>query len=431
LRVRQDYLIATGLLAPFENGMPADNKMLKMALERLKQLAAHEVGHTLGLMHNYAASVSDRASVMDYPHPTVSLNASGEIDLSNAYDNKIGEWDKVAITFGYNDFPSGTNESTALNKILSEAEKKGLQFISDRDARAPGGLHPQAHLWDNGNDAVTELKSVMKIRNKALSDFGERDIRPGMPMAMLEDVLVPVYFYHRYQVEAATKVVGGMFYNYSLRGDGQIITKSLSKQEQVAALNAIIDCIDPKFLRLPDRIAEIIPPLPAGYGFSRELFRKRTGLAFDVLSPAETAVDLPLSFLFNTERLNRMVQYEAMIKGLGVGEMISLLMSKTWKASRLTGIDGLIQMQTEEVLLTYLLAASINDNNSFAVKSVLQMTLKDLKSFIDAKLKTTTDVTYKGHLLLALERMKDPEKAKPTIHKEIPPGAPIGCDWDE
>jgi hypothetical protein len=207
LRVRQDYLIATGLLAPFENGMPADNKMLKMALERLKQLAAHEVGHTLGLMHNYAASVSDRASVMDYPHPTVSLNASGEIDLSNAYDNKIGEWDKVAITFGYNDFPSGTNESTALNKILSEAEKKGLQFISDRDARAPGGLHPQAHLWDNGNDAVTELKSVMKIRNKALSDFGERDIRPGMPMAMLEDVLVPVYFYHRYQVEAATKVV--------------------------------------------------------------------------------------------------------------------------------------------------------------------------------------------------------------------------------
>jgi hypothetical protein len=126
-----------------------------------------------------------------------------------------------------------------------------------------------------------------------------------------------------------------------------------------------------------------------------------------------------------------MVQYEAMIKGLGVGEMISLLMSKTWKASRLTGIDGLIQMQTEEVLLTYLLAASINDNNSFAVKSVLQMTLKDLKSFIDAKLKTTTDVTYKGHLLLALERMKDPEKAKPTIHKEIPPGAPIGCDWDE
>jgi hypothetical protein len=402
--------------------------MLKMALERLKQLAAHEVGHTLGLMHNYAASVSERASVMDYPHPTVSFNAAGEIDLSNAYDNRIGEWDKVAISFGYNDFPSGTNESSALNNILADAEKKGLQFISDRDARAPGGLHPQAHLWDNGSDAVTELRNVMKIRNKALSDFGEKNIRPGMPMAMLEDVLVPVYFYHRYQVEAATKLVGGMFYNYSLRGDGQIITKSLSKEEQVNALNTIIDCIDPKFLRLPDRIAQLIPPLPAGYGFSRELFRKRTGLAFDVLSPAETAADLPLSFLFNSERLNRMLQYEATNKGLGVAEMINILISKTWKASRLSGLDGIIQMQTEQVLLTYLLAASINDNNSFAVKSNLLASLKDLKTFCEAKLKTTTDVNYKGHLLLALTRIKEPEKAKPTIHKEIPPGAPIGCE---
>lgn len=431
LRVRQDYLIATGLLAPFENGMPADNKMLKMALERLKQLAAHEVGHTLGLMHNYAASVTDRASVMDYPHPTVKLNAAGEIDLSNAYDNKIGEWDKVSINWGYNDFSPAANELTALNKILSDAEKRGLQFISDRDARAPGGLHPQAHLWDNGNDAVTELKDVMKIRAKALSDFGENDIRAGMPMAMLEDVLVPVYFYHRYQIEAATKIVGGMFYNYSLRGDGQIITKSLSKEEQIKALTTIIDCIDPKFLRLPDKIVQIIPPLPAGYNFSRELFRKRTGLAFDALAPAETAADLPFSFLFNSERLNRMSQYEVMSKGLGVFEMINTLLAMTWKAPRLTRMDGLIQMQTEQVLLTYLLSSSINDNNSFGVRSTLLSILKDLKTFVEAKLKATTDTNYKGHLLLALERMKEPEKAKPTIHKEIPPGAPIGCDQDE
>jgi len=287
LRVRQDYLIAQGLLAPFENGMPVDDKMLKMALERLKQLAAHEVGHTLGLMHNYASSVSNRASVMDYPQPLVRLNAKGEIDLSNAYDNKIGEWDKVAIEWGYGDFSSATNEATALNKILSDAEKKGLQFISDRDARAAGGLHPQAHLWDNGSDAVVELKEMMKVREKALSDFSEKNIRFGMPMAMLEDVLVPVYFYHRYQVEAVTKMVGGMYYTYALRGDGQIVTKVLSKDEQRRALNAIIDCLDPKLLQLPQRIAQLMPPRPAGYGFSRELFQKRTGLAFDALSPAE------------------------------------------------------------------------------------------------------------------------------------------------
>jgi len=429
LRVRQDYLIATGLLAPFENGTPADDKMMKMALERLKQLSAHEVGHTLGLMHNYAASVSDRASVMDYPHPLARLNSSGNIDLGNAYDNKIGEWDKVAITWGYQDFPTSTNEANALNKILTDAERKGLQFISDQDARAAGGLHPQAHLWDNGSDAVTELKEVMKVRAKALSQFGEKNIRNGVAMAMLEDVLVPVYFYHRYQTEAVTKLVGGMHYNYAIRGDGQIVTKALTKEEQLKALNALIDCIDPSFLELPDRITSIIPPRPAGYDFTRELFRKRTGLAFDALSPAETGADFPLSFLFNSQRLSRMAQYEMQNGGLGAGQMVQVLIDKTWKAPRKAGMQKLIQLQTEQVLLTYLLSASINDNNSFAVRSSLQLALKNLEAFIKSK-QSTTDETYKGHLLLALERMEEPEKAKPTIHKEIPPGAPIGCDWE-
>ncbi|MBK7290184.1 MAG: zinc-dependent metalloprotease [Chitinophagaceae bacterium] len=430
LRVRQDYLIATGLLAPYETGVPADDKMLKMALERLRQLSAHEVGHTIGLMHNYAASVSNRASVMDYPSPLVRVNAAGKIDLSNAYDQKIGDWDKASITFGYSDFPTGTNESTALNKILTDAAAKGLQFISDRDARAEGGLHPQAHLWDNGTDAVTELKEIMKVRNVALSNFSEKNIRPGMPMAMLEDVLVPVYFIHRYQVEAVSKMVGGMYYTYALRGDGQTVTKALSKGEQLKALNVLIDCLDPKFLQLPERIAQLIPPRPAGYDFSRELFKKRTGLAFDVLTPAETAADLPLSFIFNSERLNRMMQYEAANNGLGVYEMMNTLVAKTWKSPRLSGSEKLIQLQTEQVLLTYLLAASINDNNSFTVKAVLLKGLAELKTFIEAQQKSTSDELMKGHFILALERMKDPASAKPTLHKEAPPGSPIGCDWD-
>jgi hypothetical protein len=431
LRVRQDYLIATGLLAPFDPDTyrdGKDNKMLKMALERLKQLAAHEVGHTLGLMHNYAASVSNRASVMDYPHPLVLLNTEGNIYLDNAYDNKIGDWDREAIKFGYQDFPAGTDEPTALNKILTDEAARGLQFISDRDARTPGGLHPQAHLWDNGADAVTELREVMKVRAKALSQFGVNDIRPGMPMAMLEDVLVPVYFYHRYQVEAVTKMVGGMYYSYALRGDNQVVTRSLSKQEQSKALSAVIDCMDPGFLILPDRIAQLIPPRPAGYDFGRELFRKRTGLAFDVLSPAETGADLPLSFLFNVERLNRMAEYETTSKGLGVIEMIDTLFRHTWKAKPETGIKRLIQLQTSQVLLTYLLATSINDNASFAVKAAIQAKLKDLETYVTNQIKGTTDETYMGHLLLAQERMKDASKAKATIHKEIPPGSPIGCD---
>ena len=428
LRVRQDYLIAEGLLAPYENGTPVDDKMLKMAVARLKQLSAHEVGHTIGLMHNYAASVSNRASVMDYPHPLVKLNAKGDIELSDAYDNKIGDWDKVSISFGYQDFAKGKNEKAELNKILTDASKKGLQFISDRDARAEGGMHPTAHLWDNGADAVTGLQDVLKVRAKALSQFGEKNIKPGAPMAKLEEVLVPTYLFHRYQLEAVSKLVGGMNYTYALRGDGQLVTARVPKAIQLKALNAMIECIDPKLLVLPDNIIKLIPPRAAGYNSSRELFKKRTGLSFDAMAPAETAADFSISFLFNTERINRLAQNEVAVDELGLTEMVAALISSTWKTGRKTGMEKLIQLQNEQILLTYLLARSIDDNASFITKAILQKSLADLKSFIELQLKNNNDSVYEGHLTLALERMKAPDKAKPTIHKEMPPGAPIGCD---
>jgi len=431
LRVRQDYLIAQGLLAPFENGiLPADDKMLKMALARLSQLAAHEVGHTLGLMHNYAASVSGRASVMDYPHPTVTLNVNGDIDLSNAYAKGIGEWDRTSINWGYSDWGSGTDEKAKLDGILADASAKGLKFIADRDANNAGGLHPFAHLWDNGTNAVDELKNVLKVRTKALQQFGEKNIRTGTPMAILEDVLVPVYLYHRYQLIAVTKLIGGMNYSYALRGDGQLVTEPLEKAEQQKALLAVLACIDPKTLVLPQHIINLIPPRPAGYAFTRELFKKRTGLAFDALSPAETATDLAFSYLFTTDRMNRMVEFAVQSKGLGLDEMLKTVTDKTWKALRLPGMEGLIQLQTEQLLLTYLLAASIDNNASVITRSIVNKALADLRTFIESKKNITNNPTYSGHFLLALDRMKAPEKANPTLHAEIPPGAPIGCSED-
>jgi hypothetical protein len=433
LRVRQDYLIAQGLLSPYgaANLLRSDDPMLKMALSRLSQLAAHEVGHTLGLMHNFAASVSNRASVMDYPHPVVNIDAAGNIDLSSAYTTGIGEWDKIAITWGYSDYP-GNVAGAKLNQILSDAEKKGFLFISDRDARAAGGLHPFAHLWDNGTNAVEELNKVMKIRESALQKFGEASIPPHTPMAFLEDVLVPVYFFHRYQLEAVTKEIGGLNYTYALRGDGQVVTEPVSKKEQQNALDAVVKCIDPHVLALPLRIVQLIPPRPSGYDFSKELFRKRTGLAFDALSPAETAADFPFSFLFNSQRMNRMLEYAVEYNGLGLDEMLSTLIGKTWKSPRRKGIEGLIQVQTEQVLLTYLLSSSIDDNASYGTKAIVVSELATLKNFIETKKKTVTDPLLSGHYMLALERMKAPEKAKPTLHTEIPPGAPIGeyeGDW--
>ena len=423
LRVRQDYLIAQGLLAPFETGIPADDKMLQMALNRLKQLSAHEVGHTLGLMHNYAASTVNRSSVMDYPPPALALDANGNIDLSNAYANGIGEWDKLSITWGYQDYPAGTDVQAKGNALLADAYKRGLRYISDRDARAPGGMHPTAHLWDNGSDPVKELNNILKVREKALQQFGEKNIRPGMPMALLEDVLVPVYLLHRYQVEAVVKRVGAIDYTYALRGDGQLVTEPLSRAEQQKALSAVIKTLDPSLLVIPERIARLIPPRPAGYDYTRELFKKRTGLSFDALSPAETAADLPLYLLFNSERLNRLAQN----RQLELPEMIDSLVNATWKAPRRMGWERLIQLQTEQLLLTYLLAASVDEDNSFIVKAVLQKKLADLKTFITNGMKGNTDQLLIGHFMLALDRMSNPAAAKPSEHIDIPPGSPIGC----
>ena len=429
LRVRQDYLIAQGLLAPFENGMPADNKMLKMSLQRLKQLAAHEIGHTLGLMHNYIASTQGSASVMDYPSPMVSINNKGEIDLDNAYTNQIGDWDKVSINYGYADFAAGTNESMALNKIITDAAKNGLTFISDRDARDPAGLHPSAHLWDVGKDAVTGLKDVLKVREKALAQFGLNNLRNGTPMAMLEDVLVPIYLFHRYQVEAVAKQVGGLNYFYALKGDGQMITRPLTKLEQLNALNAVVECMEPKLLTLPESIIKLIPPRPAGYGYTKELFNRRTGLAFDPLAAAESAADFPLSFLFNPARLNRMVQYQAENDGLGIDDMIKTLMDRTWRAPRLIGLEGLILQQNEQLLLTYLLGVSLNADISFATNAAITKAIDDINIYAKNQL-PTAGATKKGYLLLTLERIKNRLEGKPFVPEILPPGAPIGCAMD-
>jgi len=428
LRVRQDYLIAQGLLAPYNPILKGKDPMLEMSLSRLSQLAAHEIGHTLGLMHNYSSSVNNRASVMDYPPPLVRLDKNGNVDISNAYSQNIGEWDKISINWGYREFKEGEDQKALLNGILNQANAKGYQFISDRDARAAGGLHPQAHLWDNGADAVTELGELIKVRKKVLSQFGENNIPLGTPMAMLEDVLVPAYLLHRYQLEAVTKIIGGMYYTYAQKGDGQVITKPISKQDQTRALNAVMDCLEPNFLALSPKIIRLIPPRPAGYPYTPELFNRRTGLAFDPLAAAETAADYPLSFLFDSDRLNRMSQYPSYQGGLSTGEMIDILIARTWKAKRETGFNQLIQLQNEQILLTYLLSASLSDHCSFITKSFALKGIEEIRDWA-LKNKASVDPLYKAHIQLGLERMNHPEKAIPNLaHEAMPSGSPIGMD---
>ncbi len=427
LRVRQDYLIFTGLLAPFENGKPVPETMRLAALQRLRQLSAHEIGHTLGLQHNYASSVNDRASVMDYPHPNVFVNEKGQNDFSKLYTNEIGAWDKRAILYGYADFPAGTNEDNALNKILEENYQKGLQFIADADARAAGGFHPNAHLWDNGTDVVAELKNVLAVRQKAIDQFSENTIRNNTPMSKLEDVLVPVYNYHRYQVEAASKLIGGINYTYNVRGDKQTTPAVLPNATQQAALKAVLNCLSPGVLTLPENIVGIISPRPPMYYGVGELFAKRTGMSFDALSAAEALTNFQLSFIFNTERANRLVQLKARAGTIGWDDVLDAVINTTWKSAPEKGLKGAVQLQTQQMVITWMLGLSQSEQSTYAVKAICFERLQSLKKYAEQLSKTATD---KSHYLYAVERISKPKEIALPVHKEIPPGAPIGCDFE-
>jgi hypothetical protein len=429
LRVRQDFLIAEGLLAPYETGKPASPEMEKMALLRLKQLAAHEVGHTLGLAHAYSSSSENRASVMDYPHPLAKV-VNGKIDLSDAYDTKIGAFDKVSIAYGYQDFPEGTNEDQALDAIIQKSLKDGLTFLSDQDARPFGGAHPYAHLWDNGANPTDELNRVLELRSIALKNFGEKNIKPGAPMATLEEVLVPMYFFHRYQTEAAVKMIGGLNYRYALRGDGQPVTEFVSTAEQQKALDALLKTLSPSALALPESLLKIIPPRPIGYDRHREVIKIRTGLTFDALTIAESASDMTISLLLHPARAARLVEYHARDnKQPSLESVIEKLITGTFKSTPEPGLNGAIQITVNNTVLQNLLKLSLHKDASLQVKAIAQFEIGKLKSWLESKT-MIADEDWKAHYQYCLKQIKsfqeDSEKFKLEHLLAAPPGMPIG-----
>jgi hypothetical protein len=428
LRVRQDFLIAEGLLAPYEEGLPVSKEMEQMALARLRQLAAHEVGHTLGLAHAYSSSAENLASVMDYPHPMAKL-VNGKIDLSEAYDTKIGVFDKVSIAYGYQHFPQGTDEDKALNDILQKSLKAGLTFLSDQDARPQGGAHPYAHLWDNGKDPVDELNRVMEIRQVALKNFGEKNIKMGAPMAMLEEVLVPMYFFHRYQAEAAVKMIGGLNYRYALRGDGQPITELLSPPQEQKALEALLKTVHPSALTLPESLLKIIPPRPIGYSRHRELIKIKTELTFDPLSAAETAADMTFSLILHPARANRLVEQHAREAKLpSLENVIDQMVTATIKSAPRTGLESSVQMAVNIALISNLASLALNKDALGQTKSIIHFKITRLIAWLNTR--ATADDGWRAHYSYLAEKLTqlqdDPDEYKEENVLPPPPGMPIG-----
>lgn len=432
LRVRQDFLIAQGLVEAYANGEEADPRMLEMALARLRQLSAHEVGHTIGLTHNFAASYNDRASVMDYPHPYITLDKKGEIDFSKAYDTGIGAWDKRMILYGYQDFPKGTDEQAELQKVLAENIRMGLKFIADRDSRPAGGAHPVAHLWDNGESAVAELQRLTAVRKKALAQFSEKNIAPGAPMATLENVLVPLYLAHRYQVEGVSKVIGGVNYTYAVRGDGQPTNEMVSNEEQSKALSALLSTLDPEFLAIPQEVIDLIPPQPMGYSRDRELFKINTGLTFDPLAAAESSVEHTLTFLLQPQRLARIVEQHARDAGhMSLYELLNTVTKYGMSVAANTPMETELKRIVQKRTVQHLLQLAGDKSVMQQVSAMALYKIGELESELQPLAKRTGDPETSAHatyLLQQIGRFKEaPEDFKIPEAPALPDGSPIGC----
>ena len=426
-RVRQDFLIAQALIGNYEKNENNSDEFLKMALLRNRQLSAHEVGHTLGYGHNYASNVNDRSSVMDYPHPLITIK-NGALDLSDAYTRGIGEWDKVMIAYSYSDFPEGADEHKELDKILDKAFSSGLLFLSGQDA---GDAHPLTHVWDNGKHPVDELVRVMKVREIALKSFSEKRIPVGTPMATLEEVLVPAYLFHRYQIDAAGTVLGGLYYNHTLRGGVQKDPEIVPADEQKRALKVLLSTLKPENLAIDERILNLIPPRPPGYGQTREMFPGYTGSTFDPLGAAENVANMTISNIFRSSRAARMIEYHARDKKYpGFGEVINQVINSTWKVIHNSSYYSEIQRRVDQVVLTNLIGLAANKNASPQVRALSLLKLDDLKKWLKEKITTISDENQKAHFLFG-EKMiekfqKNPESFIPPAPLAIPPGAPIG-----
>ncbi len=425
LRVRQDYMLAEGLLAPYKAGTETPPELTAWGLARIRQLSAHEVGHTLGFGHAYYSSSAGRISVMDYPHPLVTLKPDGTFDVSKVYDVGMGPWDKVAVTWGYQHFPAGTDEEKALAAILDEAWAKDLRYLSNQDIEA----NPRVDQWSNGTDPAVELDRMMEVRQVALSRFGEQAIKLGAPLATLEEVLLPLYLHHRYQVEAAASALGGQHYIYAMRGDGRVPFTRVTGAEQRAALTSLLATIRPGALALPDTLIAKLPPRPDGYDRTRELFPRYTGITFDVITPAVVAATHTLSQIFEPERAARLVEQHVIDPALpGLSEVIETVGAALVRAAPATRYEAEIARAVERVAAEQLMTLAASADMP-QVRAVSTYYLQQAKSQLD-RAATGQDVAAAAHAGL-LSRdisrfLENPEAFKRPAPIAVPPGAPIG-----
>lgn len=435
-RVRQDILIAESLLAPYGKSTSAEKKQAaeQMALARLRQLSAHEVGHTLGIAHNFAPSRHGNGSVMDYPHPMLSLNSKGEVELKDAYGVGVGPWDDFVVKHLYATFP-GQDEDAALASLREKTKAQGLQYVSDTDSRAAGAAHPNGLLWDFGADSLKTYDQLMQVRQRALDNFSLAVLPPQRQVGELEARLVPVYLLHRYQTEAVARLIGGAEYEYGFASDanaGRITagTKPVAASIQRQALQRLIDSLRAENLALPANVLNILTPPSEGYSRTPEYFSGRMNVVFDALSAVEAGAAQSSLFLFDAARINRLAWQHAIDpQQLGVRELFQQVFKQTWQRNEV-GIKAVaadtVQLASNWVILDAVLNLIDSGRLHAQVQAEVRQSLSELAQWMQKNLgKGSTASSRQQAADMVLNYLRDPASIKLRPLPPIPPGAPI------
>ncbi|EAQ98084.2 zinc-dependent metalloprotease [Congregibacter litoralis] len=425
LRLRQDYLHGQGLMPAFDYLATAagDNSAsVEMALDRVRQLSAHEIGHTLGFPHNYLASSYGRESVMDYPAPLVEITDDGQLDFSNAYLQRIGDYDKLAVRYSYTQFADDADEAAELDKIVQESLDTGLLFMAHNNNNFRGAGHPYASVWDNGDNLVDHLKHEIAVREIGLQRFSEATIRRGEPLSTLEYVLLPLYMHHRFQMNAAAQSIGGADYRNAMRGDGQTPLKIIDADEQRDALATVLSTLEVDFLALPDDILALLPP-PAQRYDQGEAFPARTGLYFDSLGAVEAAASLTVQTLLHPARLERLLAFGSMGDYPTLEEVVDALLDTSWSAK--TPDSDYRQKVLQVIQYTSareLMASASNPASSDGVRAVLAERLNRLR--IDLEKRAKRD-PHRYAVAADIRRWQEGGEVPNAALLKMPPGDPI------
>ena len=427
LRVRQDYMILSGLV---DNPNDIQNKSLikKTSLDRIRQLSAHEIGHTLGFAHNYISSANNRSSVMDYPHPKIDL-VDGKISIADAYSENIGDWDKVSVEYAYRDFPNTKNENNELDKIINEAQKNSLYFLSDSDSRPVGSANPFSHLWDNGELPYKELNKLLKVRDLALKNIDLDNLVDGEPYDRIEDILVPIYMLHRYQIEAAAKAIGGVDYLYFVKNNNNDKVKFVDSKLQRKSLESLLSVLKPKNLVLPNNLIDILSPRSFRNPRTRENFVSNTGVAFDYINTSSSLINHTLTFLLNPERINRINQQNIFGDNILTLENYLAEISKSiFDNKKLNTYEESVNKNTSSLYLDHLFMAFNNSRTNDLSKSIILASIMDTMNNL-----STNPNNYNRFLINKIDGfLNNPDQYKPIEKTKIPDGSPIGnfsCDY--